>query len=169
MSWVWCPRNHLGGSLSKMSNLTFETNPFSQIFHRIQIETVFVCQMVENVHLCYGFSSSLLVAVNQVDPASNVLIKKLRLKGFPKDSHEDVWIFLGPLRQHHIVNPFLILCQSIIVVVYVYKQFRQHIEVWNQLTYVTWGIRSICPTVLVMSKYSIGDIELPTLERHGTI
>ena len=59
--------------LPKVGNLSLKGLLFLPFLNLIQVDTIFVCEWVENVHIFNGILSSLFVAVNQINPVVDVL------------------------------------------------------------------------------------------------
>lgn len=125
--------------------------------------------MIEDVHLVDGLFTALFEPIDKIDPARHGFGDVFRLHCLPEHGHKIVRVGIGPFRQHHIINPLLILRPPKIVVIDVDKQLRQHIEVRDELSYITRGGCGVVPGVLVVGEHPIGDIEFTALEGHGAV
>lgn len=77
---------------------------------------------------------------------------------------EVVRVLLGPFGQDYIVDGQLVLGEAIVVVVFVDEQFRQCVELGDQLPQICLGSCCVIPGAKVAVVESVCDIEFATLE-----
>ena len=65
--------NNLSWILTEMSNLCLKRLSLVGLGDLVQVDTVFIGERVEDIHVLYGVFSSLLVPVYQVNPLVNPL------------------------------------------------------------------------------------------------
>lgn len=152
-----------------MSYLTLEGSAFLYLSDCIQIYRVLVCEGIENVHRIHCFFASLLASENQIYPQRQTSRNEITFKGLSHNSHKLVRIFLSPRRQLHIINPLSVLSQSKIKVIQIQEHLWENVELWNQLSHITWRVGRIDPRLLITGKYSVSHVEFSRLERHCSI
>lgn len=159
----------LAGGLAEMGDLAFETETLGLLWDGIEIEAVLVGEMIEDVHFCDGLLAPLFIPIDQIHPARHTLRDILGLHRLPQHRHKIVRILFTPLRQHHIINPLLILRHPKIIIIHIDEQLREHIEVRNKLPHITRRSCRVMPRILIVGEDAIRHIEFTALEGHSAI
>lgn len=113
----------LRGILTKVGDLCFEGFLLIWLSDEVEVEAIFIGEGVEDIHTLDGIFASLLVAIDQINPARDVLSHVGRLHFLSDFRHENVRVLLAPLRENHVVDHHLLLGLAVVIVILVYVHF----------------------------------------------
>jgi hypothetical protein len=90
------------------------------------------------------------------------------LQLFSELSNKNIRIFICPYRQCGIINLFLILSQTIVIIIFIDEHLRQGVNLWNELSYVSCACSCVFPRAAITVKDAVSTIKLSTLESQCT-
>jgi hypothetical protein len=119
-----------------MCNLSLKRHFLIFIFHFAQIDAMFICKRIKNIHMLDRIFSSLLETVYKVNPIIYMVGNEFTLQLFSKFCNKFVRIIISPAWQNYVVDYNLLLCESIMVVIDIDVNFRKRIQFRNQLSQI---------------------------------
>lgn len=147
-----------------MRNLRLKGDPFLRVFYPIEVDAVLVSEGVEDVHVLYGLLTSLLVAVDQIDPVIDVFRDVPILQFFPEAGNKQKRIAVGPFGQYDVVDLHFLLGESILVVILIDEHLGQSVQLGDEFADIGGTGDCVMPRTTIVVEDTVCAVEFPALK-----